>query len=96
MAITERYVTSGAAGGGDGSSGNPWTLTEALANMAAGDRINIKADGTYTRSANDTVTPDGTATSPIILRGYTTTIGDATLGRASGGALDSSKMPTIA
>ena len=96
MAITERYVTSGAAGGGDGSVGNPWTLTEAFANMVAGDRINVKADATYTRTASDTVTPDGTATSPIIIRGYTTTIGDATLGRSSGGALNSSKMPTIA
>jgi hypothetical protein len=47
MAITERYVTAAAAGGGDGSEGSPWTLAEALANVAKNERLNIKADSTY-------------------------------------------------
>lgn len=97
MSITERYVTSTGTDTYANSTNpvTPMSLTTALANMAAGDRINIKA-GTYTRSADDTPTNDGSTTSPIILRGYTTTIGDATNGRLSGGALDTSMMPTIA
>lgn len=73
-AWTERYVTHNAAGGGDGSSGTPWTLDEALANAAAGDRVNIKA-GAY----SDTTlgqTADGTVSAPIWFRGYSSAIGD--------------------
>ncbi len=95
MAITERYVSSLAGGGGSGTSGSPWTLSEAISSAAAGDRINIKADGTYTRGASDTFGTAGTATSPIVWRGYTTTIGDATTARSSGGAIDTTNMPTI-
>lgn len=98
MAITERYVSSSGTDTYANSTNpaTPMSLSTALTNMVAGDRINIKADGTYSRSATDTLTPDGTTTSPITLRGYTTTIGDATLGRASGGFLDTTKMPVIA
>lgn len=96
MAITEKYVSSLAGGGGDGSVGTPWTLTEALTDSAsngAGTRYNIKADGAYTM-AYDTVGP-GTAAAPCILRGYTTTIGDGNQGRSADGSLDTSNMPTI-
>jgi len=101
-AITERYVTAAAPGGGDGTSGNPWTLTEALANMVAGDRINVKSDGIYTRTGTDTPTADGSASSPIIIRGYHTTIDSAsgdldTVGRSAAyQKLTTTNFPVIA
>lgn len=70
MAWTERYVTATASGGGDGSSGNPWTLAEGFANVASGERVNIKA-GTYTTSSALNI-----GVSNVAFRGYTTTIGD--------------------
>lgn len=88
MALTERYVSSLAGGGGDGSIGSPWTLAEAVSNAAAGDRINIKADGTYTGGI--TLANNGTSTNPIHWRGYTTTIGDggkATIHKTNGTTL---------
>lgn len=77
MAITERYATSTGAGLHDGTSeANAWSYTEAVANRAAGQRVNWKDSGSrysWTPSA-DTVA--GTATAVSIIRGYTTTIGD--------------------
>jgi hypothetical protein len=95
MAITERYVTHDAAGGGDGSSGSPWTMTEARAAAAAGDRVNVKK-GTYEFAASWTATK-GSVTQPIIWRGYNTAIGDLdNVGRASGnGALIITDFPVI-
>lgn len=83
MAYVEKYVSSLAGGGGDGSSGSPWTLAECVANLAAGERGNCKDDGTYAQPA--AFTNSGTRTSPIALRGYTTTIGDG--GRATIGSM---------
>ncbi len=92
--LTERYVTSSAGGSGDGTSGNPWTLTQALANATPGDRVNIKT-GTYTVTTSVTLTNSGTGQA-IIFRGYDTTITDGYQGRTNGnGALVTTKMPNI-
>lgn len=77
MAWTEKYVTVAGAGAHDGTSeANAWTLAEAIAAYAAGQRINVKA-GTYANTTTDrTLGTSGTTTSPIWWRGYNTTIGD--------------------
>lgn len=76
MAFVEKYVTVTGGGLHDGSSeANAWTLTEAHANMASGQRLNIKA-GTYTLGAALSNWPANTNTSPSGFRGYKTTIGD--------------------
>lgn len=95
MALTERYVSALASGGGDGSSGNPWTWAEMLTTAAAGDRVNVKADGTYSRSSTDAMSNSGTVDAPIIIRGYKDTIGDGYLGRDSGGELVTTNMPLV-
>ena len=99
MAYTERYVTSAASGGGDGSSGSPWTLAEAFTNAAAGDRVNIQSDGAYTTTSANRTTSAGTITAPIVWRGYNSTIGDLdTVGRdtpANGSDLITTNMPAI-
>lgn len=75
--MADRYVTSTAAGGGDGSASTPWTIVEAQAGAAAGDVVHVKA-GTYTLAASFTPANAGTQRAPIVWRGYTTTPGDAT------------------
>lgn len=98
MAWTERYVTAGAAGGGDGSSGNPWTLAEAFANAAAGDRVNIQSDATYTLAADLTMANVGSVTAPIWFRGYNSTIGDlggTRTGTDGNGPLNTTGYPLI-
>jgi hypothetical protein len=68
-----------------------------LTNAVAGDCVNVKADGTYSRTTSDSFTNAGTATSPLIIRGYKTTIGDGYLGRTNGnGPLITTNMPVIA
>ena len=78
------YVTAGASGGGVGSEGDPYTLTEAIDNVAANDTVWIKADAAYTteyatggaKSSIFYLTTNGTLTQPIRWAGYKTTIGD--------------------
>jgi hypothetical protein len=98
MALTERYVSSTGTDSYANSTNpaTPMSLTTAFANAVAGDRINIKADGTYTRTATDTLTNSGTSASPIIYRGYSSAIGDGNLGRTNGnGALITTNMPLL-
>ena len=47
---TTLYVSSTAAGGGDGSEANPYTMSEAWKNVKAKDTIQL-ADGTYVEEA---------------------------------------------
>ena len=96
MPITERYVTADAPGGGDGSSGNAWTWVESLTNAVAGDRVNVKS-GTYSRTTSvETPTNTGTAASPIVWRGYNSSITDGYQGRSGGnGALVTTNFPLI-
>jgi len=51
---TIRYCDPAAGGGGDGSSGNPWTLAEAVANAAGTNAIYVRP-GTYSLSASITI-----------------------------------------
>lgn len=99
MAMTNRYVSTSGAGAHDGTSeANAYSWSEMLTAIsggaAAGYVYNVK-QGTYTVSATSTISAVATATSPLVIRGYKTTIGDATRGFSSG-ALDTSNMPTIA
>jgi parallel beta-helix repeat protein len=99
MAITVRYVSSAGTDtyANSTNSATPCSLTTAFANAAAGDHFKIIADGTYTRSASDTLTMDGTTTSPIVWEGVApTTFATGAVGRASGGALTTTNMPLIA
>lgn len=98
MAITDRYVSSSGVAIYSLSTNpaTPMSLTTALANAVAGDRINVKADGAYSRGSSDTAANAGSLTSPIIYRGYTTTIGDGYQGRTLGsGPLVTTNMPSV-
>jgi len=94
MAITEKYVSS-LASGGTGSWANPWDLSTALTSAVAGDRLNILDDGTYTVNSQILASNQGSLTSPIIMRGRTSSDTSAYGSRTNAGPLDTSKMPTI-
>ncbi len=75
MAWTDKYVSVAGGGAHDGSSeANAWTLAEALAAYAGGQRVNVKA-GTYT-AASRNWNLAGTSSSGSWWRGYNATIGD--------------------
>jgi hypothetical protein len=100
MALTERYVSVAGGGAHDGTTeADAFTWAEMVTDIntpRAGYRYNVKAGSTYANAGTaTTITGDGTATSPNIIRGYTTSIGDATVARSSGGALNTSKMPLV-
>lgn len=66
-------------------------------NADGGERFNIDADSTYTLSATETWANSGTSTSPIIIRGYKSSITDGYQGRTNdNGALVTTNMPTLA
>lgn len=102
MAFTEKYSSAAGAGSHDGSSeANAWSWTEAItainalgAGGAAGLRLNHK--GNVTRTASDTYTVGGSSSSPFVIRGYSSTIGDGYQGRTNGnGPLVATNMPTL-
>src|SRR5258705_7920566 len=105
MAFTEKYVSALAGGSGNGNSeGTAYTFAQMVTEILSvtgtggeGKRYNVKADGTYTRSATDDLGPaTGTNSVPLYIRGYKTTIGDGYLGRTGGnGALITTNMPLI-
>lgn len=93
MSLTQRYV-SATASGGSGTEGDPWDLDTALSSAVAGDVLNVKK-GTYTVTSTKSPTNDGSPGSPIIMRGYNNTIGDAWGSRTNGGLLDTGNMPVL-
>ena len=99
MAMTTKYVSTTGAGAHDGSSeANAFSITEMATDINAGGKAGTEyavKQGTYSIGASITLTGDGSTTAPILIRGYKTTPGDATLGRSSSGALDTSNMPTL-
>lgn len=95
MSFAEKYVTQGAGGTGDGTSGDPWTLAEALTQAVAGDRVNVQSDAGYSLGA-DAVTNTGTAINFIIFRGYNSSIGDLEgQGRNADSSLNTTNYPVI-
>jgi len=79
--MSQYYVTAGAAGGGAGTSGDPFTLAESADNVVAGDKVWVKA-GTYsdqdgaTGAVLNISLTTATHSSPVTYEAYTTTIGD--------------------
>lgn len=104
--ITEWYVNNAGSGSGTGTSeANAMSYTTFSDYMAAGgsftatagDRFNIKGTITGRTTTNDVWVNGGTITSPVIVRGYNSTIGDLTsLARTNGnGPLDTTNYPSI-
>jgi len=95
MAWTEKYCSPAGGGAHDGSTAaDAWTLAEAIASVAAGNRVNMIA-GTYANTTNNrTFAANGTATAPIWLRGYKTAIGDMD-GTPTSQRVDGTDIPLI-
>lgn len=106
MALTQRYVNDAGSGSADGTSEanamsfatfTDYMVVGGSVNAAAGDVFNIKGAITARTTTTDTWVNGGTATSPVVVRGYNSTIGDlTTLARTNGnGALVTTNYPTI-
>ena len=101
MALTEKYVSAAGAGSHDGSSeanAFSWSemITDINAGSKAGNRYNVKGNISGGTTAQ-TISGSGTVTSPVIIRGYTSTIGDGYLGRSFDGTgpLVATNMPVL-
>ena len=76
MAWAEKYASSAGAGDNNGTSeAHAWDLATAIANAAAGDRVNFKGNCT-TGGAVTFNNANGTTLLPIWWRAYVTNIGD--------------------
>ncbi|RMG31949.1 MAG: hypothetical protein D6732_14130 [Methanobacteriota archaeon] len=79
MALTIKYVSSQAAGGGTGDSeASPYTLAEAISWASANSnfKIYVKADGTYSLSGAQTLGGVASNTAKAYWEGYQTSVGD--------------------
>lgn len=105
-AITDRYVSFTGSGAADGTSAanamsyttfEDYMKTAGSFTAAAGDRFNLISGTTYTNTTDtDSWVNGGSVTSPVIIRGYTTTIDDGYQGRTGNtGALVTTNMPVI-
>lgn len=99
MALVERYVSVAGGGAHDGTSeANAFTWAEMITNSATaadGTRYNIKA-GSYSRTTATDAFGVGSATGPLIFRGYSSVITDGYQGRTGdNGALVTTNMPTV-
>lgn len=82
MALTVRYASSAGGGAHDGTTeADAWSFAEMLTNAAAGQIVNFKGNHTLTGAAS--FTNNGTATSPIKVRGYASAAGDGYQGRTN-------------
>jgi hypothetical protein len=97
MAFTDKFVSSLAGGGGAGSEGDPWTLTESFGGGGggAGTHVHVKADGSYSQSAI-TIANAGTVSQLAKWSGYFSTPGDLEgQGRNADGTLKLTNLPAI-
>lgn len=77
MAITEKYANFNLATGlNDGTSETNAWQTPADIVEAAGERVNIKDGARYDITTSWASSVAGSSTQPVIIRGYTSTIGD--------------------
>jgi hypothetical protein len=81
MAWAHRYATTDAPGGGSGTLGDPWTVSEAFTNACANNYVWIKDNGDHLLSSGLTVGNSGVTSnnSQIVFKGYKNTINTSTL-----------------
>ena len=67
---TTYYASASASGGGAGTIGDPWTITEAVSNATAGDRVYLRG-GTYNLADELVVNNPGTSdVNRVVFQGY--------------------------